>query len=87
MAFPRQKYWSGLPYPSPGDLSDPGSESASPALAGRFLFTTEPLRWWYYLYIQPTEVLQGGRINFQLSRLMRGSSITDNIKTKMFIYI
>ena len=36
MEFPRQKYWSGLPYPSPGDLSDPGSESASPALAGRF---------------------------------------------------
>ena len=39
--FPRQKYWSGLPFPSPGDLPDPGIEPASPALAGRF-FTTEP---------------------------------------------
>ena len=40
MGFPRQEYWSGLPFPSPGDLSNPGIELASPALAGRF-FTTE----------------------------------------------
>ena len=33
MGFPRQEYWSGLLYPSPGDLSDPGIESLSPALA------------------------------------------------------
>ena len=32
--FPRQEYWSGLPFPSPGDLSGPGIEPASPALAG-----------------------------------------------------
>ena len=40
----RQEYWSGLPFPPPGDLSDPGIEPASlvsPTLAGRFL-TTEP---------------------------------------------
>ena len=42
MGFSRQGYWSGLPFPSPGDLSDPGIELASPALAGIF-FTTEPL--------------------------------------------
>ena len=42
MGFPRQEYCSGLPFPSPGDLPDPGFEPASPALAGRFL-TTEPL--------------------------------------------
>ena len=41
MEFPRQKYWSGLPFPLPGDLPDPGIEPLSPALAGRF-FTTEP---------------------------------------------
>ena len=41
MGFPRQEYWSGLPFPSPGDLPDPGMELASPALAGGF-FTTEP---------------------------------------------
>ena len=30
MGFPRQEYWSGLPFPSPGDLSDPEMEPASP---------------------------------------------------------
>ena len=36
-----QEYWSGLPFPAPGDLLDPEMEPRSPALAGRF-FTTEP---------------------------------------------
>ena len=40
MGFPRQEYWRGLPLLSAGDLPDPGSKTASPALAGRF-FTTE----------------------------------------------
>ena len=44
MGFPRQEYWSGLPFPSPGDLPDPGIKPTSlgpPALAGGF-FTIEP---------------------------------------------
>jgi len=40
MGFPRQEYWSGLPYPPSGDLPDPGTEPASPILAGG-VFTTE----------------------------------------------
>ena len=32
MEFSRQEYWSGLPFPSPGDLPDPGIEPRSPAL-------------------------------------------------------
>ena len=32
MGFSRQECWSGLPFPSPGDLPDPGIESRSPAL-------------------------------------------------------
>ena len=32
MGFSRQKYWSGLPFPSPGDLPDPGIELGSPEL-------------------------------------------------------
>ena len=36
-----QEYWSGLPFPSPGALPDPGIKPASSALAGGF-FTTEP---------------------------------------------
>ena len=41
MGFPRQEYWSVLPFPSPGDLPDPGIKPTSIALAGRF-FITEP---------------------------------------------
>ena len=38
MGLFRQKYWSGLPFPTPGDLSDPGIEPRSPALqAGSLL--------------------------------------------------
>ena len=40
MGFPRQE-WSGLSFPSPGNLPNPGIEPASPALAEGF-FTTEP---------------------------------------------
>ena len=40
MGFSRQEYWSGLPFPFPRDLSHPGIEPASLALAGGF-FTTE----------------------------------------------
>ena len=32
MGFPRQEYWSGFPFPSPGDPPDPGNKPASPAL-------------------------------------------------------
>ena len=42
MGFSRQEYWSGLPFPSPGDLPNPRMEPTSPALIGRF-FSTEPL--------------------------------------------
>ena len=41
MEFSRQEYWSGLPFPPPGDLPDPRNEPLSPGLAGR-LFTAEP---------------------------------------------
>ena len=39
MDFSKQEYWSGLLFPSPGDLSDPGIEPSSPQLAGRFFIT------------------------------------------------
>ena len=45
MGFSRQEYWSGLPFPTPENLPDPGIELmslASPALAGRF-FTTKAI--------------------------------------------
>ena len=41
MGFSRQEYWSGLPFPSPGDLPDPGIKPGSPALEADAL-TFEP---------------------------------------------
>ena len=46
MGFPRPEYWSGLPFPSPGDLPDPGIEPVSlvsAALAGGFFTTSTTL--------------------------------------------
>ena len=42
MGFPKQEYWSGLPFPFPGDLPDPGNEPVPSALAGRFFSTVPP---------------------------------------------
>ena len=45
MAFPKLEYWSGLPCPPPGDLSDPGMEPASPvspALTGESVTLVPP---------------------------------------------
>ena len=41
MGFSRQEYWSGLPFPSPGDLPDPGIKPRSPAFEADAL-TSEP---------------------------------------------
>ena len=38
MGFSRQEFWSGLPFPLPRDLPDPGIEPTSPTLAGRFFY-------------------------------------------------
>ena len=40
-SYSRQEYWSGLPFPSPGDLPNPGIEPGSPALQADAL-TSEP---------------------------------------------
>ena len=41
MGIPSQEYWSGLPFPFPSDLPNPGIKLMSPALADRF-YTSEP---------------------------------------------
>ena len=71
MGFPRQKYWSGLPFPSLGDLLDPGIESGSPALAGR-IFTTE-------LPGQPWKVF------FVLLILIQFSSVQFSLVTQLYL--
>ena len=58
MEFSRQEYWGGLPFPSPGDLPDPGTEPRSPALQADFLPTElqgKP-RCLYILEINPLSV-------------------------------
>ena len=44
MGFSRQKYWSGLPFPSPGDLPNPGIKPGSPALQAASLPSEPPGR-------------------------------------------
>ena len=54
MEFLRQEYWSGLLFPTPGHLSDPGIETASlvsPALAGRFFNTEPPVFTWNFFKV------------------------------------
>ena len=42
MEFSRQEYWSGLPFPSVGDLPNPGTEPGSPALQADSLLSEPP---------------------------------------------
>ena len=42
MEFSRKEYWSGLPFPSAGDLPDPGTESRSPVLQADSLLSEPP---------------------------------------------
>ena len=42
MEFSRREYWSGLPFPSPGDLPDPGIEPRTPALQADSLLSESP---------------------------------------------
>ena len=42
MEYSRQEYWSGLPFPTPGDLPDPGTEPRSPALQADALPSEPP---------------------------------------------
>ena len=53
MGFPRQEYWSGLPFPPPGTLPDPVIEPkslASPALAGGFFTTKDKSKFLEHLF-------------------------------------
>ena len=66
--FLRQEYWNGLPFPSPGDLPDPGIKPASPALAGRFFITEPPekpiLNIAVCIYRFQTPYTVGGNVNW-----------------------
>ena len=50
MGFSRQEYWSGLPFPSPGDLPDPGIKPRSSALQADALTSEPPGKQWCTLF-------------------------------------
>ena len=59
IGFPRQEYWSGLPFPPPRNLLDPGIKPASPALASRF-FTTAPPGMFQNTVLSPKKIHRSG---------------------------
>ena len=73
MGFPRQESWSGLPFSSPGDLSNPETEPTSPALTGRF-FTTGPPE----LLLYPSSHIdtKAKELFFLLMRTLLGFALT-----------
>ena len=64
LGFSRQEYWSGFPFPPPGDLPNPRSNPCllpSPALAGGFFSTESPGKpWWPSLYDKHTHLFLSG---------------------------
>ena len=51
MGFSRQEYWSGLPFPPPGDLPNPVIELASPSLQADSLLLSNRVSLYIYIYI------------------------------------
>ena len=69
MGFPRQEYWSQLPFLLPGNLPDPGIEPESPELAGRFFTTESSGKIVYIVYINQN-------LFYSLLYMLCGVSIT-----------
>ena len=73
MGFSRQEYWSGLPFPSPGDLPDPGIEPWSPALQAVSFIVGRFFTYWVY-YIQnniSVSVTSDNKLSFLAPRFVR----------------
>ena len=68
MGFPRQKYWNGLPFPSPGDLPDPGIKPRSLAMQVDSLLS-EPLGKPRNLPLDPSSILHSLGLLLDLSLL------------------
>ena len=55
MRFSRQECWSGLPFPSPGNLPDPGTEPRSPALQADALLSELSIMPFKFILVQETK--------------------------------
>ena len=73
MEFSRQAYWSGLPFPSPGDLPNPGIEPGSPALQADAL-PSEPKSLLMKVKVESEKV--GLKLNIQKMKIMASGPIT-----------
>ena len=73
MEFSRQEYWSGLPFPSPGDLPNPGIEPGSPALQADAL-PSEPKSLLMKVKVESEKV--GLKLNIQKMKIMASGPIT-----------
>ena len=72
MGFSRQDYWSGLPFPSPGDLPNPGIEPWSPTLEADALTSEPPGKPNIYLYKSLNKKQESFGILFALDREAHG---------------
>ena len=85
MEFSRQEYWSGLPFPTPGNLPNPGMEPMFPSLAGRFFSTVTPGKPIHNVYVYQNIVLKFNIYNFHLSIILhKADVIFFNFKLKSF---
>ena len=85
MGLSRQEYWSELPFPSLGDLSDPGIKTvspASPALAGWFFTTTAPGK---YYCTKVSIQLKNKQTNKKISYSWKKNSSLARIKKKICV--
>ena len=85
MEFSRQEYWSGLTFPSPGDLSDLGIEPGSPALQADSLLD-EPLEYYEYKPIPWQEQSLLERRFGQQQKLDQGLILSEALRQKVTLW-
>ena len=93
MGFSRQEYWSGLPFPSPGDLPDPGIEPRSPALQVDVCFTLWATRV-YYKSMKPSFYKaffdfsrQGYFSTLSVLHILCKAKISSHLTVRTFVYV
>ena len=88
VGVPRQENWRRLPFPSPGDLPDPGIESVSPALAVG-LFTAEPATWLHKRYTEQFSTHTSNALAMELGKFTRyvGLSLCLQVKNPCFLLV
>ena len=70
MGFSRQEYWSGLPFPSPGDLPNLGIEPGSPALEADALTSEPPGKPRYWVLAENKHLTMRYRVAMQMQLLV-----------------